>query len=119
LASLCGEGSGLFDVELGDDLRLAFVENLKVFFMKIAYGVSLRVPHYGAHHHQLYIHLECGGFVVRSELGRVLSDFRLRRRARSRSLLRTVLCKGAGWVSEKPGDAHEKTGKQGVNEEEA
>src|SRR5258706_263388 len=48
LACLRGQSSGLFDLELGDDLRLAFVENLTILFMKIPDGMPLRVANYRA-----------------------------------------------------------------------
>jgi hypothetical protein len=48
LAGLRRETAGLFDIELGDDLRLSFVEDLKIFFAKIADGMSLGVANYGA-----------------------------------------------------------------------
>jgi hypothetical protein len=77
LARLRGDGSGLFHFELGDDLRLAFVEDLKVLLVKIPYGVPLRVADNGAHNHQSYVHLECGGLIVSGDFRGVLFDFRL------------------------------------------
>ena len=41
--------SGLFDFELGDDLGFAFVEDLKVFLVKIADGVSLGIAGHSAY----------------------------------------------------------------------
>src|ERR1700690_3461345 len=72
LARLRRQGSRLFDFELGDHLRLAFVEDLEILLAKIPDGVSLGVANHCAHHHQLYIHFERGRFVVRSEFLRVL-----------------------------------------------
>jgi len=83
-------------------LRLAFVENLKVLFMKIPDGVPLGVPNHGAHDHQLNVHLECRGFVVRSELYRVLLACRLGGSARSGNRMRITLRECRGWAGEKP-----------------
>ncbi len=91
LARLRGQSSGLFDFELGDHLRLAFVEDLKVLLVKIPDGVSLGVANHGAYHDQLYVHLERSGFVVRSELLRILLTFGLRGRTGGGSGLRTIL----------------------------
>ncbi len=76
LARLRGDGSGLFDFELGDDLRLAFVEDLKVLLPKITDRVPLGIADHGAHHHQSYVHLECGGLIMSGDLRRVRLDFR-------------------------------------------
>ena len=117
LPRLCCQGSRLFDFELGDHLRLAFVEDLKIVLAKISDSVALGVADHGAHHHQLYIHFECGGFVVRSEFGRVLLSFGLRGRVGSGSLLNTDLLntdlsEDGNWANRKPGNAQQKTEKQ-------
>src|SRR5260370_19280182 len=111
LARLRSHGSGLFDFELGDQLRFAFVENLKVLFMKIADGMSRGVADHGAHHHQLHVHFECGGFIVRSEFHGVLLAFRLRNGAGSRSLRRFTLSTRTCRNNEKPDHTEQKTRK--------
>src|ERR1700683_5730002 len=97
LASLRCQTSGLFDFELGDHLRLAFVEDLKIVLAKIPDGVALGVADDGAHHYQLYVHFECGGFVVRSEFGRVLFGLGRRSGVGGRSLVRTILGECMRW----------------------
>ena len=71
-----------------DDLRLAIVEELEVFFMEISDRVALSIAHDHAHRHQLDVDLECGRFFVRSNLRRGLIGMRLSvgRRLRLRGL---------------------------------
>src|ERR1700758_1163356 len=59
--------------------------------MKISNSVSLAVADDCAHQHQLYVYLEGGRFVVRSEFCRILLNLRLRGGGLSRSLRRHLL----------------------------
>src|SRR5205807_7709153 len=99
-----------------DDLRLALVENLKVFFTKIPDGMSRGIADHGAHHHQLHVHFECGGFIVRSEFFGVLFAFRSGRVAGSRSLRRFTLSTSACRTNDKPDHAEQKTRKDTAGE---
>ena len=62
------KGSWLFHFELADDLRLALVENLKIFLAKITYGVPPGIANYCPDHDQLYVYFECCRFVARRKL---------------------------------------------------
>jgi hypothetical protein len=75
-------------------LGLALVEDLKIILAKISDGVALRVADHCTHYHQLYIHLECGRFVARSDFGGVLLNLGLRSGVRGGSLLNTNLLNG-------------------------
>src|ERR1700733_15152429 len=73
--------SGPFHGEVSDDLRLAIVEQLEVFFMQISDGAGLRVaPHY-PDQNQLDVYFERRGFVVRNDFGRRLIGVVRRRRS--------------------------------------
>src|SRR6202043_171088 len=101
--------SWLLDFEVGNHLRLPFVENLKIFLVKISDSVSLAVADDCAHQHQLYVDLEGGGFVVRSEFCRILLNLRLRGRGLSWRLRgHLLLRKRRTCTNEEPNRASEK-----------
>src|SRR6202041_1986116 len=67
----------------------------------------------------LYVHFECGGFVVRSEFGRVLFSPGRGSGGGGRGLLGTILRGGGGGAHRKPGKTSQKTQEQSAHEEEA
>ena len=70
---------------------LPLVEDLKIVLAKISNGVALGVADHCAHNHQLYVYLECGGFIARGEFGRALFGLGLGTGVAGRSLLNADL----------------------------
>ncbi len=101
LSSLRSQSAGLLDFELADHLRLALVEDLKVFLVQVPDGMPPRVADYHAYDHQLHVDLDGRGFVVRRKFCRGLLRVRLRGRNR-RWRRRHVLCQRMVWTNQKP-----------------
>ncbi len=64
---------GFFDGERRDDLRLSFVEELKVLFAQIADGVPFGIAHHHRHQHQIGFGLE-GDLVAAGRRQRLSGD---------------------------------------------
>src|SRR5579864_9448341 len=109
LPGLGNQSPGLLDFELADDLRLSFVENLKILFVKISDCVPLSIADNGPHQHKLYVHFEGSGFVVSGEFCPVLLSLRLRGGSILRRLRRRLLLRKCGnFRNEKPNRSKQK-----------
>ena len=78
LACLDSKIAGLLDFKLRNHLRLAFVEDLKIFFMEGSNGVSLGVANHSPNYYQLDVNFECGRLILSRDLARTCLIFSLR-----------------------------------------
>src|SRR5581483_4642851 len=60
-------GSRLLYAELGNLLRLAVINNLKIFFMKIPDRMPLMIADHYLSHHEFYVDVERGGTFLRDD----------------------------------------------------
>ena len=58
---------GLFNRKLLDDLRLAIIEQLKIFLPKVANRFPTGIAHYDALQYQVHLHFERREFIMRAD----------------------------------------------------
>ena len=74
--------AGLLGCESADYLRLAIVEELKVFLLQVSHRVTLTIAYHGADFDQVHSYLECGRGIFGRDLRRFLAGRSARRSAR-------------------------------------